>query len=64
MFFGQAAQFVGMGRDIFDASPDAAALFRKADDILGFKLTEIMFSGTADGKSQRKLRNPRYIFIP
>jgi hypothetical protein len=39
-------------------------LFRKADDILGFKLTEIMFSGTADGKSQRKLRNPRYIFIP
>ena len=58
VFPGQGAQFVGMGKDIFDASPDAAALFTKADDILGFKLTEIMFSGTADEQKQTKVTQP------
>ena len=58
VFPGQGAQFVGMGKDIFDASPVAAALFRKADDILGFKLTEIMFSGTADEQKQTKVTQP------
>ena len=58
VFPGQGAQFTGMGKDIFDAKPEAAELFRKADDILGFKLTEIMFNGTADEQKQTKATQP------
>ena len=58
IFPGQGAQFIGMGKDIFDAKPEAAELFRKADDILGFKLTEVMFNGTADEQKQTKVTQP------
>src|SRR5688572_21375618 len=58
VFPGQGAQFTGMGKDIFDAKPEAAELFRKADDILGFKLTEVMFNGTADEQKQTKVTQP------
>jgi [acyl-carrier-protein] S-malonyltransferase len=58
IFPGQGAQFTGMGKDIFDAKPEAAELFRKADDILGFKLTEVMFNGTADEQKQTKVTQP------
>lgn len=58
VFPGQGAQFTGMGKDIFEANPKAASLFRKADEILGFKLTEIMFNGTADEQKQTKVTQP------
>lgn len=58
IFPGQGAQFTGMGKDIFDAKPEAAELFRQADDILGFKLTEVMFNGTADEQKQTKVTQP------
>ena len=58
VFPGQGAQFTGMGKDIFEANPAAASLFRKADEILGFKLTEIMFNGTADEQKQTKVTQP------
>jgi [acyl-carrier-protein] S-malonyltransferase len=58
IFPGQGAQFTGMGKDIFGANPKAASLFKKADDILGFKLTEVMFNGTADEQKQTKVTQP------
>jgi [acyl-carrier-protein] S-malonyltransferase len=47
-----------MGKDIFDARPAAAALFKQADEILGFKLTDVMFNGTADEQKQTKVTQP------
>ncbi|AYB34520.1 ACP S-malonyltransferase [Chryseolinea soli] len=58
VFPGQGAQFTGMGKDLYDASPKAKALFDEANDILGFKLTEVMFNGTADEQKQTKVTQP------
>ena len=46
VFPGQGAQFVGMGKDLYDNSPLAKELFEKANDILGYRITDIMFNGT------------------
>jgi [acyl-carrier-protein] S-malonyltransferase len=62
VFPGQGAQFTGMGKDIFDSNPDAASLFRQADNILGFKLTDVMFTGTADEQKQTRVTQPA-IFV-
>ncbi len=58
IFPGQGAQFTGMGKEIYDSHAQAAALFKRADDILGFKLTEVMFNGTADEQKQTKVTQP------
>ncbi len=58
VFPGQGAQFTGMGKDIFEANIDATMLFRKADEILGFKLTEVMFNGTAEEQKQTRVTQP------
>jgi [acyl-carrier-protein] S-malonyltransferase len=58
VFPGQGAQFTGMGKDIFDSNPGAASLFKQADDILGFKLTDVMFTGSADEQKQTKVTQP------
>ncbi|MBQ5899419.1 MAG: ACP S-malonyltransferase, partial [Alistipes sp.] len=48
VFPGQGAQFSGMGKELYQTSAEAKALFDKANEILGFNITEIMFEGTAD----------------
>ena len=58
VFPGQGAQFSGMGKDLYEMNAEAKALFDKANEILGFNITEIMFSGTADELKQTKVTQP------
>lgn len=58
VFPGQGAQFSGMGQDLYDNSAEAKTLFDKANDILGFNITDIMFSGTAEELKQTKVTQP------
>lgn len=62
IFPGQGAQFTGMGKELYEASPTAKALFDEANDILGFDIKSIMFSGTADELKQTKVTQPA-VFI-
>jgi [acyl-carrier-protein] S-malonyltransferase len=58
VFPGQGAQFVGMGKDLYDASPLAKEMFEKANDILGFRITDLMFGGTDEDLRQTKVTQP------
>lgn len=58
VFPGQGAQFSGMGKDLYDNSPLAKELFEKANDILGFRITDIMFEGSAEDLKQTKVTQP------
>ena len=58
IFPGQGAQFAGMGKDLYDRSELARAMFGKADEILGFRITDVMFSGTDDELKQTKVTQP------
>lgn len=58
VFPGQGAQFIGMGKDLYDSSELAKELFEKANKILGFRITDIMFSGTDDELKQTKVTQP------
>jgi len=62
IFPGQGAQFTGMGLDIFEKYPDAQHLFLKANDVLGFDITDIMFEGSKEDLKQTKVTQPA-IFI-
>ncbi len=62
VFPGQGAQFVGMGKDLYDNNPKAKALFDEADEILGYKITDIMFAGTDEELKQTKVTQPA-VFI-
>ena len=58
IFPGQGAQFVGMGKDLYERSEQARQLFEKANEILGFRITDIMFSGTDEDLKQTKVTQP------
>ena len=62
VFPGQGAQFSGMGLDLFESSKESMAKFETANDILGFKISEIMFNGTDEDLKQTKVTQPA-IFI-
>lgn len=58
VFPGQGAQFVGMGKDLYEASTEGKDLFEKANKILGFRITDLMFDGTDDDLRQTKVTQP------
>ena len=58
VFPGQGAQFSGMGNDLYENSAEAKALFERANEILGFRITDVMFAGTADELKQTKVTQP------
>ena len=58
VFPGQGAQFVGMGKDLYDNSPLAKDLFEQANTILGFRITDIMFEGTDEDLKETKVTQP------
>jgi len=58
VFPGQGAQFTGMGKDLYEASEEAKELFEQANEILGFRITDIMFEGEAEQLKQTKVTQP------
>ncbi len=58
VFPGQGAQFVGMGKDLYEQSPLAKEMFEKANEILGFRITDLMFEGTDEDLRQTKVTQP------
>lgn len=58
IFPGQGAQFVGMGKDLYESSPLAKELFEKANEIIGFRISDIMFSGTDEELKQTNVTQP------
>jgi len=62
VFPGQGAQFTGMGKELYDSNPIAKSLFDKANTILGFNITEIMFAGSAEELKQTRVTQPA-VFI-
>ncbi|MBR1769341.1 MAG: ACP S-malonyltransferase [Bacteroidales bacterium] len=58
VFPGQGAQFIGMGKDLYESNSQCKAMFEKANEILGFSITDIMFNGTEEDLKQTKVTQP------
>lgn len=58
VFPGQGAQFVGMGKDLYDNNPESREMFEKANEVLGFRITDLMFNGTEEDLKQTKVTQP------
>ena len=58
VFPGQGAQFVGMGKDLYEGNAEAKEMFEKANEVLGFRITDLMFNGTEDDLKQTKVTQP------
>jgi [acyl-carrier-protein] S-malonyltransferase len=58
VFPGQGAQFIGMGKDLYDKSPVAKEMFERANNLLGFRITDLMFSGTDEDLKQTRVTQP------
>ncbi len=58
IFPGQGAQFVGMGKDLYEQNAEAKAMFEKANEIIGFRITDLMFAGTDEDLKQTKVTQP------
>ena len=58
VFPGQGAQFVGMGKNLYESVPIAKELFEKANDILGFPITDLMFDGNEEDLRQTRVTQP------
>jgi [acyl-carrier-protein] S-malonyltransferase len=58
VFPGQGSQFTGMGKDLYEKSALAASMFEQANDILGFRITDLMFAGKEDDLKQTKVTQP------
>ncbi len=58
VFPGQGAQFVGMGKDLYETNPVAHDLFEKANEVLGFRITDLMFNGTEEDLRQTRVTQP------
>ena len=58
VFPGQGSQFEGMGKDLYENNPQAQALFETANDILGWRITDVMFGGTKEDLTQTNVTQP------
>jgi [acyl-carrier-protein] S-malonyltransferase len=58
IFPGQGAQFVGMGKDLYESNPESKILFERANEILGFSITDVMFNGTEEDLKQTNITQP------
>ena len=63
IFPGQGAQFPGMGKDVYETSTLAKDLFERANEILGFRITDIMFEGSAEELKETKVTQPAVFYI-
>ena len=63
VFPGQGSQFPGMGKDLFESNADVKSMFLKANEILGFNITDVMFDGTAEDLKQTKVTQPAVFLL-